>query len=91
MGLIQRLNEKLNYNQEMFILSFTMFIIFAIPIRFIAKDYFIIAISFSWLCFFFTGIFVAYWIYNRNDDKAYGYKVRDKIRRFWKWFMEAEW
>jgi len=89
-SLIKKLNKKLNYNQEMFCLSLIITFIFCITgIIFSETDIrisamFIIAGTF---CF---GITTAYWIYNRNDDQAYGYKVRDKIRGYWKRFKDAD-
>ncbi len=67
MKIIVRLNEKLNYNQEIFYLTVILSIIFSLTNN-------------RELAAIFFGAAGAYFIYNRNDDAAYGYKVRDKIR-----------
>jgi len=91
MNWIKKLNEKMNYNQEMFILFGTLTLIFLAAGNIfigldnkISSDYFVVLASITF------GIAGGYFIYNRNDDPAHGYKVRDKIRRCWKRFKEAE-
>ena len=83
MRWITRLNEKLNYNQEMNFLFSLLALVFSIAGNLILDTNFVLSILciiFTCLCF---GIVLGYYIYNRNDDMAHGYKVRDKIRS---WF-----
>ncbi len=79
MGIIDRLNERLNYNKEMQILFASLSLTFIIMFRFINDDSgFII---FLMLAVFFLGMGASYHIYKRDDDRAYGYYIRDKIRK----------
>lgn len=85
MKIIDRLNEKMNYNQETFWLFIILSIIFSttsyILIKYYAADpfIFIVLAAFCW------GIAIGYFFYNRNDDITHGYKLRDKIRKLRMW------
>lgn len=72
MRWITRLNEKLNYNQEMFMLFAAITFTFTIATLKNSMFFYIASIC--------LGITTGYFIYHRNDDMEHGYKVRDKIR-----------
>ncbi len=83
MNWINKLNDKLNYNQEMLILSWIIFIIFGITSIILFSESYKPSLMFLILTTLFLGISISYYLYNRNDDPEYGYKVRNKIRS---WF-----
>ena len=80
MSIINKLNDRLNYNQEVYYLSIVLVIIFGsaafITIR---KAMIQLSLFFSFMFTFCIGIAAASFIYNRDDNFYYGYIVRDKI------------
>ena len=83
MKLIDRLNDKLNYNQEMcWLFSILLFIFFVSAVLTVKNIQ--AMIYFSFLGSICLGIAAAYFIYKRDDDPEQGYKVRDKIRGWFK-------
>ncbi len=77
MGIIDQLNNRMNYNQEVYILFLCLTLIFGVSNNFFnSKGLIFITLIMGTFC---LGISVSYYIYNRDDDIVYGYKVRDKI------------
>ena len=80
MSLMDQLNNRFNYNQEMYWLFIILTFIFGITANIFlnnnSKGEAFIFLILGTLC---LGIAASYYIYNRNDDILYGYKVRDKI------------
>lgn len=79
MGLINQLNNKLNYNEEVYWMFIILIVVFGITSNIMFnsnKGTSFIFLIMGTLC---LGIAISYYLYNRNDDVMYGYKVRDKI------------
>lgn len=78
MSLIDQLNNKLDYNKEVYILSGVLTIVFLIGNRYSSGGLQLLNLFIALL---FFGIMISYSIYDLNPVSTYGYRLRNKIRR----------
>ena len=84
MKIINKLNEKLDYNKEIFILAYIVGLILFLSSGFLFRTYLFGAVLFILIGAYALGIATSYYIYEKAEYVTYGIKIRDKIRRMFR-------
>lgn len=84
MKWIDRLNNKLDYNEEIFILSYIVGVILFLSAGFLFRTYMIGALVLIGIAIYVLGIATAFILYEKAEFVTNGIELRDKIRRLFR-------